>query len=318
MKKVFITGICGFVGGHLTRLMLDAGYEVSGLYHLVSDLDAFDPELKEKVTLYQCDITDPDAVEDVLGTDQSDMVFHLAGVAHVPFAEKNPALAFAVNTLGTRTILETIKHHANKKFIYISSCEVYGRHPADHELYTESHPVLPSNVYGITKSSAELICSGYAKKYGVPVIIFRPFNHIGAGQHEAFVASDFARQIVLIEQGKREPVMQVGNLEVMRDFSDVRDVVRGYLLAAEKIEGFEIFNICSGTPIRIRSLLDTLLSLSDKDISVKVDPAKFRKNDNEYLGGSHRKLTELTSWKPEISLQQTLEEILNYWRRRIR
>ncbi|MDX9702962.1 MAG: SDR family oxidoreductase [Candidatus Auribacterota bacterium] len=315
MKKAFITGIAGFVGQHLARLLLDTGHTVSGIYCMDSDLPAIEPEIRKNLTLYQCDITDKQAVAGVFSNINVDVVYHLAAVSHVPFAEHNPARAFDVNTMGTWNLLDAVKDIPHSKFVLISSCEVYGRQSCGRRLFTESDPVLPSNVYGVTKASAEMLCNSYAHRYGLRTIIFRPFNHIGAGQACTFVASDFARQIVRIERGDVAPEITVGNLDVMRDFSDVRDVVSAYIIAGETISDNGLFNVCSGNPITIRTLLDTLLSIANADISIKVDTEKFRKNDNDYFGGSYKKLFDRTGWKPVIPLEKTLTDILNYWRK---
>ncbi len=317
MKAAFITGIAGFVGQHLARVLIDAGYAVSGIYHLESDILGMDLELKSQVSLYQCDITDKTRVSDLVSNLKVDVIYHLAAVSHVPFAEKNPALAFDVNTMGTWNLLDAAKNIPGVTFVFVSSCEVYGRQPSGRRLYNETDPMMPSNVYGLTKASAELLCTTHAKRDNMLTIIFRPFNHIGVGQAHNFVASDFARQIVSIERGDRSPEIAVGNLDVLRDFSDVRDVVRGYVLAADKVADSQLFNICSGKPITIRALLDTLLSISSVDISVKVDPEKFRKNDNDYFGGSFEKFRNQTAWEPRISLEKTLMEILDYWRNQV-
>jgi len=317
MKNVLVTGICGFVGKHLAESLLEKEYSVHGIYHLQSDIDSFPSALKDRTTLIECDISDSRKLNSIFSDHNYDAVFHLAGIAHVPFAEQNMDSAFSVNSVGTGNILNSIKEKPGCKLIYISSSEVYAPLPDEKMPYTEAHPVSPSNIYGITKYCAEMLCCVYSKKWDLKTIIFRPFNHIGPYQSPLFVASDFARQIALIENGKMEPEIKTGNLEVMRDFSDVRDVVEGYILAAEKINYTETYNICSGKAIKIRDLLGHLLSLSSESIKVTVDNNKFRKNEHLVLKGSYLKLNEHTGWEPKIPLAKSLSDILDYWRKNI-
>ncbi len=317
MKKALVTGICGFVGRHLSELLIKKGYMVYGIYQLPADIDLLPSQMKEQLTLFECDITESEKIRQIFLSHDFDLVFHLAGIAHVPFAEKNLETAFSVNVIGTGNILNALKEKPNCQMIYVSSSEVYAPMPEEKMPYTESHLVSPSNIYGITKYSAEMLCSLYSKKWDLKIIIFRPFNHIGPYQSPLFVAQEFARKIALIEKGQNEPEIKVGNLEVMRDFSDVRDIVEGYVLAAECIHNSELFNICSGNAIKIRELLDQLLSISTIKIKVTVDETKFRKNDNLLLKGSYRKLNKLTGWEPKIPLSKSLTDILNYWRQNI-
>ncbi|MEW6536291.1 MAG: SDR family NAD(P)-dependent oxidoreductase [Candidatus Auribacterota bacterium] len=320
MNSAIVTGACGFVGRHLVQALLDQGIRTFGTYRTQQELDAFPQELKSATTLYHCDITNPEKIKEVISTYDYDAIFHLAGIAHVPYAERNFDEAFAVNTVGTGHILEALKSNKQCLMVYVSSSEVYGRQYQGTVPYTESHPIEPSTLYGITKYSAEMLCDLYFKNWGVRSIIFRPFNHIGPFQSSLFVASDFARQIAAIEKELSEPRMSVGNLSVKRDFSDVRDVVQGYIVAAKKhLHGndVEMYNICSGKAVTIQELLDILLSLSETPITVDIDSAKLRKNENPILFGSYQKLNQHTGWKPSIPLRASLKDILDYWRKQV-
>ena len=278
--KTLITGIGGFVGAYLARELSDRGHIVKGICKGQTELEKTFIELQGAAELFVCDICEQQSVDEIFESVDVDCVFHLAGIAHVPFAEKNCDLAFSVNTLGTMHILNAMVKKSVKKIIYISSSEVYGRQGLDGKPFIEASPVMPSNIYGISKASAEMLCNAYSSKYKINSIIFRPFNHIGPCQSPLFVASDFANQIAQIEKGDKPPCIYVGNLDVMRDFSDVRDIVNGY-------------------------------------IQVKIDPAKIRKHETYYLGGSHDKLTKTTGWIPDIPLKKSLNDILEYWRENI-
>lgn len=315
MKLALVTGSCGFVGTHLTRALIAKDYKVTGLYYNENELNSFPDNLN--IDLLKCDITQKDAIEKTLKNRSFDVVFHLAGIAHVPSAEGNLEQTFKVNTIGTGYLLNIIKDIPNCKFIYISSSEVYERSSSKPAPYIESSPILPSNVYGITKSASEQLCAVYSKKWNMKNIIFRPFNHIGPGQSPLFVASDFAKQIAMIEKGLINPKMSVGNLNAMRDFSDVRDVVRGYISAAESVDHNETINICSGKAVRISDLLDILLSFSDSSVEITADPKKMRKCENPVIFGSHKKMSSLTDWEPRITLWDSLKDILNYWRKEV-
>ena len=315
--KALITGIGGFVGGYLARELLRNGHAVKGICKTQAEIDNASASIPGQVEFFECDISKPDDVDLVFRSIDVDCVFHLAGIAHVPFAEKNCDLAFSVNTLGTMHILNAMQKTSVNKIIYISSSEVYGREGLDGKPFLETSSVSPSNIYGISKASAEMLCTAYSSKHDITFIILRPFNHIGPGQNPLFVASDFAIQIAMIEKGDRQPCIHVGNLDVMRDFSDVRDIVKGYTKVAETVNTNEIFNICSGHKLTIKELLDTLLSMSAKQIEVKIDSSKVRTHETYYLGGSHSKLSETTGWQPEIPLEKSLYDILEYWREKV-
>ncbi len=315
MKLALVTGSCGFVGTHLTRALIKKNYNVTGLYHDENELISFPNDFN--IDLLKCDITQKDALKTTLINRSFDVVFHLAAIAHVPSAEGNLEQTFKVNTIGTGYLLNIIKDIPDCKFIYISSSEVYERSSSKNDPYTELSPILPSNIYGITKSASEQLCAVYSKKWNMRNIIFRPFNHIGPGQSPLFVASDFAKQIAMIEKGLINPTINVGNLNAMRDFSDVRDVVRGYISAAESVDHNETINICSGEAVKISDLLDILLSFSDFSIEITADPKKMRKCENPVIFGSHKKMSNLTEWKPRITLTDSLKDILNYWRKEV-
>ncbi|MCP5462567.1 MAG: SDR family NAD(P)-dependent oxidoreductase [bacterium] len=314
MKKALVTGICGFVGQYLAHALLERGYQVYGVYHQESDLNAYPEEIFNDITFFQCDIAHKGSVTSIISYLDLDVIFHLAGITFIPMAEADLETAFQVNVFGTENILNAIKHKKGCKFVYISSSEVYAPQPPDKMPYTEEHPIAPSNIYGITKHSSEMMCAVHARKWATPYLVFRPFNHIGPRQNKLFVASDFACQIAMIEKGLKKPELSVGNIDTMRDFSDVRDVVQGYVIASEKIDRNETYNICSGNACRIEDLLKQLIELSHVPIKLSVNPSKFRKTENPVIQGSYAKLNRDAGWEPKIPLRQSLKDILDYWR----
>ncbi|MCK4231535.1 GDP-mannose 4,6-dehydratase, partial [candidate division WOR-3 bacterium] len=197
------------------------------------------------------------------------------------------------------------------------SSEEYGLVHPDEVPIAETNPLRPLSPYGVSKVAQDLLAFQYFKSYGLKVIRTRAFNHTGPRRGEVFATSNFARQIVMIEKGKAEPLIRVGNLDAVRDFSDVRDIARAYTLALEKGEPGEVYNICSGKGLKIRQLLDMLLAQSKVDIEIKEDPARMRPSDVGFLIGDATRFRAKTGWKPEIPFEQTLADLLDFWRERV-
>lgn len=315
--KVLITGITGFAGGHLTELLARDSYEIYGTY-----LDPFNPKslspFQQKATFYPCDLTHPEAIEAVVKTVQPDFVYHLAGMSHVQKSWSLRETTLKVNLFGSLNLLESLRKFApSARTLIVSSGEVYGEVPLDLQPISENFPIRPMTPYAVSKASLELLCYPYIYGDKLHIIIVRPFNHTGPRQNPTFVCSDFARQIAEIEKGLREPRIYVGNLDTRRDFSDVRDVVRGYQMIMKKGQTGEIYNIASGKAYAIGELLDILLGLSRVKIQVNPDPERIRPSDIPLLLGDNTKVRHQIGWEPEISIQDTLRDILNYWRERI-
>lgn len=315
--KVLITGITGFAGGHLTELLARDSYEIYGTY-----LDPFNPKslspFQQKATFYPCDLTQPEAIEAVVKTVQPDFVYHLAGMSHVQKSWSLRETTLKVNLFGSLNLLESLRKFApSARTLIVSSGEVYGEVPLDLQPISENFPIRPMTPYAVSKASLELLCYPYIYGDKLHIIIVRPFNHTGPRQNPTFVCSDFARQIAEIEKGLREPRIYVGNLDTRRDFSDVRDVVRGYQMIMKKGQTGEIYNIASGKAYAIGELLDILLGLSRVKIQVSPDPERIRPSDIPLLLGDNTKVRHQIGWEPEISIQDTLRDILSYWRERI-
>lgn len=309
--KIFITGIEGFVGGYLLDELLKNGHEVAG-YHFLEDVPK--KVRRTGIELIRGDVSNRESFYEALNQSKPDAVIHLAAISFVPYAHSNPSLTWKVNLWGTLNLLEWIRNYSSDTFaLILSTGEIYGSPISDDELpLTENSPFRPNNMYATTKAATDLAAQQYQKVWKLNVTIARSFNHIGPGQGEVFVTSAFAKQIAQIMLNKHAPEVKVGNLSAYRDFSDVRDVVRAYRLIVEAKKPY-IFNICSGKPVRIGSILDTLIEYANTNIKIEKDPSRLRPIDTPMVYGSHEKITNTLGWEPEIPLSKSLRDILDYW-----
>lgn len=312
MPRLLLTGANGFVGKILTSRLQQAGFRVIALSgKSASDSSAADEQLT-------CDIRDAQALAKAVAQTQPEYVVHLAAISHVPTSFKDPLLTWQTNVMGSMNLLEAIKLHAPEAFVlFSSSSEVYGASFKSADSVNENTSPQPLNPYAASKVAAEIAFSEYFRQ-GVRGVIARPFNHIGAQQSADFVTASFARQIALIEAGKQAPTLKVGNLDAIRDFLDVQDVCSAYiemLKLADKPDHPLCLNIASGHSRKVREVLDLLLSLSTVEIEVELDPERLRPSDIPVAVGNARLLQETTGWQPKIPLQDTLRELLDYWRR---
>jgi len=316
--KAFITGMDGFVGGYLAEALLEEGAEVAGTVLNPSEPLRIGEKARQKVRTIAADIRRSGALDEPLKQLQPEWIFHLAAVSHVPSADHDPLPAFQTNVQGTLLLLEAVQRQCPKsRVMFISSAEVYGKAAPTQMPLTEDSPVRPANFYAATKRAGELWSEYYHRAQGLDVVILRPFNHIGPRQSERFVTSSFARQIAEIEAGRSEPLLRVGNLEAYRDFTDVRDVVRAYLLASRKALSGEILQVCSGRRVQIRRILDFYLSQCKVQVAIEQDPERMRASEVPERWGSYRKLEALTGWQPTRTLENTLRDILDSWRSEI-
>jgi GDP-4-dehydro-6-deoxy-D-mannose reductase len=295
-----ITGAGGFVGPYLRRELVENSYQVVGT------------DLSKKVE-YRLDITNAAAVVELLAKTKPQVIFHLAGFSSVKQSFAKPELCKQVNVEGTRNLLEAVKKTVpDAKILIISSAEVYGN-PKTIPI-PESAGLNPTSPYAESRIEQEALLNEYQLNW----LVSRSFNHIGPGQQQGFVSSDFASQIAQINNNPNsEAKIAVGNLEAVRDFSDVRDVVRAYRLLIEKAKLHDTYNVCSGKGISIKAILDILLSFSKRKIEIVQDPDRARPSDIAELIGDNSKLKLSTGWKPEIDLQQTLAEIYQSWLNKI-
>lgn len=310
--RVLITGAGGFVGKHLIEaISAQTDYEIFAT--ALDEKEASNIDLPEDhITLI--DITDKDKVQALFERVKPEQIYHLAAQSSVGLSWKIPAVTLRVNIEGTLNILEAMRCQdmSGNKILLIGSAEQYGKVTAADLPIGEEQAVVAGNPYAISKIAQEQLAAIYKDAYGMNVCIVRAFNHIGTGQRPDFVISDWAHQIVEIERGEKEPRLFVGNIKVRRDFTDVRDIVRAYMLIMEKGESGQIYNVGSGKSISLEELLQTMISLSKRqDIAVEVDPAKVRAADIEDLVSDNRKLVETTGWKKTIPLEQTLTDILD-------
>ncbi|WP_236192454.1 GDP-mannose 4,6-dehydratase [Pseudomonas glycinae] len=300
-KSLFITGLSGFVGQHIqSRLQ---GEDAS--WQLLPVASAYD-------------LTNPDSLID-LWPQLPDAVIHLAGQTFVPEAFRDPARTFDINLLGTLNLLQALKARGFKgTFVYVSSGDVYGQVEEIALPITEQQPPCPRNPYAVSKLSAEFLSLQWGLSEGWPVLVARPFNHIGTGQKESFVIASAARQINRIRQGLQAPQLEVGDIDVTRDFLDVGDVVSAYFALLEKGTPGQVYNICSGHEQSIRSLIEQMADLAQVKLQLVQDPARMRRADQRRVCGSHQRLARTTGWTPQITTQQSLRAILSDWETRVR
>jgi GDP-4-dehydro-6-deoxy-D-mannose reductase len=307
--RALVTGGAGFAGRHLLAALDRGGHEVVGA-------GLPDGGLPEHGDWRDLDVRSEAACRELLAELQPGWVFHLAGQAHVARAEADPLGCLAVNFGGTRALLEACLAAAPRpRIVLVSSAEVYGRVRPEDLPVTESQPLRPATAYAVSKAAAEM-AAHHAAARGLSVVILRPFNHIGPGQSDDFVASAFARQIARIEAGRQEPVLRVGNLAAVRDLLDVRDAVQGYARAAEAGRDGATYNVTSGDAVAVRDLLETLLSLTEARVSVLPDPARMRPVDVPVFHGSAERLAADTGFRARLDLRRTLSDVLDYWRAR--
>lgn len=316
--RVLITGITGFAGSHLAEYCLGrADVEVFGTARWRSRMDNVEGIIND-IVLIDCDLKDSVAVRHCLSEVRPDYIFHLAAQSFVPTSWKAPVETMTTNVVGQINIFEAMRELKLESRVQLAcSSEEYGMVYEDEIPIKETNPLRPLSPYGVSKVAQDLLGYQYHQSYGVHTVRTRGFNHTGPRRGDVFVSSNFSRQIAMVEKGKQEPVLRVGNLEARRDFTDVRDMIRGYWVALEKGEPGEVYNIGSGTDVTIRHMLDILLGFSEIEIEVRQDPERMRPSDVEVLRADNTKFCGLTGWKPEIPLEKTLEDLLDYWRERV-
>jgi GDP-4-dehydro-6-deoxy-D-mannose reductase len=296
--RAFITGGGGFVGKWLADHLRAQG----------DDVVAVDLEV---------DVTDPQAIGPALAAAHPDAVYHLAALTHVGDSWDAPGPVLAVNVLGTAEVLAAARRVASPPTVLVvSSAEVYGVVGEDQLPLAETAPVCPSSPYAASKAAAEAVALQAWRGYGQPVIVVRPFNHIGPGQSPAFAVAALASRIVQAERDG-SPALAVGTLTTRRDFTDVRDVVRAYRLLAERGEPGSTYNICSGIDVSMADIAERLLAAAGTSLELVTDPTLVRPVDTPALRGDPARVRMATSWRPEISLEATLHDVLDYWRRQV-
>lgn len=312
--KALITGIDGFVGGHLVDyLAAQPDTTLIGTTWLATEQY---PHLASLgVALHQIDLTDEEAARRLLETTRPDHVYHLAGQSFVPESFEHPWETLRNNIQAQLNILHTVARTGlDTRILVVGSAEVYGRVAPDDTPTNEQQPLRPTSPYSVSKVAQDMLGLQYFLSHHVAAIRVRPFNQIGPGQSPRFAAPAFASQIAAIEKGAQEPIIQVGNLAARRDFTDVRDMVRAYHLLMQHGEPGEVYNAGSGEAHNIQEVLDTLLRLTRVPIKVKADPARFRPVEIPIMLCDNSKLRAATGWQTSYSLEQTLADILAEWR----
>jgi GDP-4-dehydro-6-deoxy-D-mannose reductase len=313
--KVLITGATGFVGGHLCEHLIRLGNNVHGTFIYQHEIDTLSDRVRQHVVLHRCDLTEIEQVREVIKAIRPERVYHLAAISSVQKSWEGRDFVLRVNLFGWLNLLEALQTFCPEaRILMISSGEVYGKVPEAQQPISETQQLRPLNPYAASKAAQELLCYQYIHAYQLSVVIVRPFNHTGPRQGPNFVCPDFAKQIAEIEKGFREPIISVGNLEARRDFSDVRDVVRAYHLALEHCPIGAPVNVASGTAWVIRDMLETLLRFSKVPIEIRQDPERLRPSDVPLMLGDYTLLHQQTVWQPEIPFEETLLNVLEYWR----
>ncbi len=265
------------------------------------------------------DICDAGHMADAMADHPPDTVYHLAGLAAVGDAWNQRRRVFEVNTLGTGACLEAVAATApDARVILVSSGLVYGQVAAAELPVVEDHPRCPRGPYAASKACAEILAAEFCTSHDIDLVIVRPFNFAGPGQGLGFVSADFACQVARIEAGLDEARIRVGNLEAERDFTDVRDLVEGLIASADRGEASATYNLCSGTAVAIKSVLETLLAAATVDIQVEADPERLRPADMPRFVGSNTLASDDLGWQPKIPFAQTLTDTLAWWRLRVR
>jgi GDP-4-dehydro-6-deoxy-D-mannose reductase len=318
--RVLITGITGFAGSHLAEYVLGdhPGVEVFGTMRWRSRTENI-RGIESKIQLLECDLRDQSSVTGLIEKVRPDRIFHLAAQSFVPSSWNAPAESLTTNILGQLNLFEAVRAAGIDPWIQIAcSSEEYGLVYENELPIRETNPLRPLSPYAVSKVGQDYLGYQYFKSFGTKVVRTRGFNHDGPRRGDVFVSSNFAKQLAAIEKGKKPPVIHVGNLEARRDFTDVRDIVRGYWLALDGgCEPGEAYNICTGKDYSIQNVLDELIRMSGLKVEVREDPERLRPSDVPVLLGDSSKFRKATGWKPVIDYTRTLRDMLDYWRAEI-
>ncbi|MGD2116055.1 MAG: GDP-mannose 4,6-dehydratase [Acidobacteriota bacterium] len=320
--RALITGITGFAGSHLAEYLLaeQPDVEIFGTYRWRSRMENIEhlgEMLGGRVRLVECELRDPSSVRWALEESRPDVVFHLAAQSFVPSSWTAPGDTVMSNVSGQINLFEAIRSLDLDPVIQIAcSSEEYGMVQPDEVPIKETNPLRPLSPYAVSKVGQDFLGYQYFMSYGLKVVRTRGFNHTGPRRGDVFVTSNFARQVARIELGLNEPVIQVGNLDAVRDFTDVRDMVRAYWLAVTRARPGEVYNIATGEGLTIREVLDRLVAMAEVEVRVKTDPERLRPSDVQILIGDSSRFRADTGWEPRIPFDRTLRDTLDFWRER--
>jgi GDP-4-dehydro-6-deoxy-D-mannose reductase len=299
-KRLLITGASGFVGGWCLRLLAD-----SLRWNALAASDALD-------------LRRPESVDAELAGRPPDAVLHLAAQSFVPASFEDPQGTFEVNLIGTLNLLQGLERTGFRgRFVYVSTADVYGQVAEQDMPITEGRLPAPRNPYAVSKLAAESLCRQWHFTQGLDVVVVRPFNHIGPGQDPRFVVSGLARQFARLRHGIQPERITAGDLDVSRDFSDVREVVRVYFGLLENGIAGTVYNVCSGRPTRLHEVITQLEEITGLRPEISTDPALLRAGEHKIAYGSAARLTEAIGWSPTLDLRRSLRDIYSYWEQRI-
>lgn len=309
---ILVTGAAGFVGSHLLDVLAERPAPVVGWHRP----DTGPSGAGRGVEWVSIEMLDRQAVGRALSQLRPSAVYHLAGAPHVAQSWHNTLETYQGNVLVTHNLFEGLRDSKLRPRVFVSGSATIYR-PQERPIHEEDC-LGPTSPYATSKLVQEMLARRAWHEDGLPTLIARSFNHFGPRQDPSFVASSIAQQIALIETGRQDPVLRMGNLEPLRDLTDVRDTVRAYVAMMDNAQPGRPYNVCSGRAVAIGTLVDTFVSRSLKPVKVEQDSSRYRPNDVPILVGDHQRLSADTGWKPEIPLARTVEDLLDYWRRRVR
>lgn len=315
-KKIFITGINGFAGSHLAELLVKLGDEVHGVVRSKKKVENI-TNVKDSLTLHEADLLEAETVHSILEKVRPEVVYHLAAYTPTGQSFKIPSETISNNVSCQVNLFEGVRKNNlfDTKIMIASSAEIYGLVSAQDLPVDEETQLRPISPYAVSKIAQDYLGLQYFLSHNLRIIRVRPFNHIGPRQSTRFVVPDFAKQIAMIEKNKKKPAMKVGNLESKRDFADVRDIILAYTMLVENGKAGEVYNIGSGASYKIADILDILLSLSKVKITVEQDSSLFRPTDTPDIRCDNTKLLSICDWKPQVSIEDSLRDTLEYWRK---
>jgi GDP-4-dehydro-6-deoxy-D-mannose reductase len=315
MKKFLITGICGFVGRHFLEFL-----ERNKMPSVVMGLDIQVPKFKihgfnnMEFTFKKIELLNKEETDKIVSDFQPDYILHLASYSSVAFSWKDPIISFQNNTNIFMNLLESVRKQSfPTRILSVGSSEEYGRLDPNDLPLTEEHSLNPVSPYAVARVSQELLSKVYVNGYRLSIVMTRSFNHIGPRQEDIFVISSFIKQLVAIKKSGTRGHLVAGDIEIVRDFVDVRDVVSAYYLLLTKGENGQIYNICSGKGLSLKQILKKICMLLDIEVDIQTDPALIRPDDNIIIVGSNDKISKLLGWKQEYPLEKSLRDMISYW-----
>ncbi len=316
--RAIVTGAYGFVGRYLTRELADAGYEVLAediidLYPSSRSATGFEA-LPDGVVYQKCNLLNASAVEKLVKEWNPDAVFHLAAQSSGALSFKDPVGTVRTNVLGFLNLIEAVrKNKGSARILAVGSCEEYGKRSSEEMPLSENADIEPANPYAASKAAQTILALQYFRAFNMNIIVTRSFNHTGPGQSTTFVFPSFARQCARVKAGIDKPVIRTGNLDILRDFLDVRDVVRAYRLLVEKGETGHVYNVCSGEGLNLQDALKMMIDEAEITVDIQTDPDLLRPVDVPVFTGSNRKLCDDTGWERKIAAKEMITDLLKYW-----